>query len=250
MNDTENVEDQSLGRSSSPQVLTRTFNLTISPKEPVTKECQEAIVRYVKKECAYSYVVVETGKSGKLHLHACMIFSTHREKKKLQENINNRIVRKTGHPSAKNGLATQVQVCPGHKWYDEYLRKEEGVIVLHDAYDREHVEPYFPEVALQEYLQNHTRSSGPADKYMAEHKRQWIDRFPDDTSYESAIQYLKHRMYVLEDMIIIQDKRRLCQLAYSLYEYRNQITDACVEEINHGSRMTGNSDVARVYKAS
>ena len=58
-----------------------------------------------------------------------------------------------------------------------------------------------------------------------EHKRRWIDRFPDDSSYESAIQYLKHRMYVLEDMIIIQDKRRLNQLAYSLYEYRNQIID-------------------------
>ena len=75
---------------------------------------------------------------------------------------------------------------------------------------------------------------------MAKHKKLWIERFPDDSSYECAIQYLKHRMYVLEDMIIIQDKRRLCQMAWALYEYRNQLIKPCVEEINHGARMSGN----------
>lgn len=233
------AEDLSLGRSSSPQVLTRTFLLTVSTKDPVTEQLQKAIVSYVREQCAYGYVVTEHGKSGKLHLHAVLVYDTHREKKKLQENINNRIVKKNGHPEAKNGLATLVQVCPGHRWYDEYLNKEEDVTVLYDNYNRELVTDYFPTEAVQEYLQTHTRASGPADKHMAEHKRRWIERF-DDPSYESAIQYLKHRMYVLEDMMIIQDKRRLCQLAYSLYEYRNAIIDANVEERNHGARMTGN----------
>jgi hypothetical protein len=65
-------------------------------------------------------------------------------------------------------------------------------------------------------------SSGPVDKHMAEHKRRWIE-FSEDGSYESAIKYFKTRMYVLEDMMIIVNKRKLCQLAYALYEYRNQI---------------------------
>lgn len=235
------AEDRSLGRSSGPQVLTRTFHLTVSTKDPVTEQCQLAIVNYIREQCEYGYAVAETGKTGKLHVHAILIFGSHREKKKLQENITNRIVKKHGHPEAKNGVAVYVQVCPGHKWYDEYLKKEEGRILLYDNYDRESVTDYFPTEAVQEYLQTHTRSNGPADKHMAEHKRRWIDRFPDDGSYECAIQYLKHRMYVLEDMMIIQDKRRLNQLAYSLYEYRNQIISADVEDRNYAGRMTGNS---------
>lgn len=231
-------EDPSLGRSSGPQVLTRAFLLTISPREPVTEELQKSIVSYVKLQCQYSYVVTETGKSGKLHLHALLVFATHREKKKLQENINNRIVQKNGHPTAKNGLATLVTCQHDHKWYDEYLRKEESVHVLFDNYHRELVTPYFPEPEVQAYLQTHCRTGGPVDKHMAEHKRRWIE-FSADGSYESAIKYLKTRMYVLEDMVIIQDKRRLTQLAYALYEYRNQIVDMNAEENAHKGRMDG-----------
>lgn len=227
--------------SSCPHVLTRTFLLTVSTRDPVTVECQQAIVNYAREQTDYAYIVTETGKSGKLHLHAVLVFDKHRDKRKLQSNITDRLVKKNGHPDAKGGIAVYIQVCPGHKWYDEYLNKESDRVVLYNHYDRDAVTEYFPTEEVQEFLQTHTRSSGPVDKHMAEHKRRWIERFPDDSTYECAIQYLKHRMYVLEDMIIIQDKRRLNQLAYTLYEYRNQITTTDVEDRNYAGRMTGNS---------
>lgn len=233
-------EDHPLGRSSTPQVLTQSFQLTVSPREPVTKECQDAIVNYIRGNCTYGFCVLETGVSGKLHLHALMIYDNHKEKKKLQENITNRQVRPNGHPGAKNGLAVKVQVCPGHKWYDEYLRKEDTYVIIYDNYDRERVTSYFPSEAVQEFLQVRHNTSGPCDKHMAGHERQWIELYPDDGSYESAIQYFRVRMYVKRDMIVIEDKRRLCQKAWALYEYRNQIITPCVEELNHGSRMSGN----------
>lgn len=234
-------EDLALGRSSGPQVLTRTFCLTVSTRDPVSQECQQAIVNYCRSNTVYAYVVTENGQSGKLHLHAVMVFESHKDKKKLQENITVRYVKPNGHPEAKNGLAVKVQVCPGHKWYDEYLKKEQTHVVLYNNYDRESVTQYFPTEAVQEFLQTHTRSGGPVDKHMAEHKRRWTEQCPTDSSYECAIQYLKQRMYVLEDMIIITDKRRLNQLAYSLYEYRNQIITTDVEDRNYAARMTGNS---------
>lgn len=227
-----------MGRSSGPQVLTRAFLLTVSPRDPVTQALQVAIVNYIKLQCQYGYVVTENGKSGKLHLHALLVFSAHRDKKKLQENINNRIVQKNGHPCAKNGVATLVTCQYDHKWYDEYLRKEDSVHVLYDNYNREAVTSFFPEPEVQEFLQTHRRTGGPVDKHMAEHKRRWIE-FSGDGSYESAIKYLKTRMYVLEDMIIIQDKRRLTQMAYALFEYRNQIVEMNAEENSHKGRMDG-----------
>jgi len=38
---------------------------------------------------------------------------------------------------------------------------------------------------------------------------------------EGSLSYLKHRMYVLRDMIPIANKRKLCQKAFMYYEYRN-----------------------------
>lgn len=228
-------EDPSLGRSSGPQVLTtRTFLLTVSTKDPVTEECQNAIVRSSRESCVYSYIVTETGKSGKLHLHALLIYETHRDKKKLQENITNRLVRKHGHPEAKNGLAVLVQVAPGPRWYHEYLRKESGVRVLYDNYDPEKALKYYPDKATQEFLQTHTRISGPADQHIAEHERRWIEH-SEDPSYESAIHYLRHRMHVLRDMIVIQDSRRLCQLALALHHHRTKFTGITSEERRYGS---------------
>lgn len=236
------AEDPPLGRSSGPQVLkTQTFHLTVSTRDPITSACQEAIRSYVMTHCCYYYVVTETGKSGKLHLHAIMVFDNPKIGKKLQENINNRIVRAHGHPEAKNGLATVVQVCPGHKWYDDYLKKEPGRVVIANKYDRDAVTEYFPTEAVQEFLQARTRAGGPSDKHMAEHKRRWIE-YAIDSSYESAVKYLKYRMYVLEDMVIIQDKRRLTQMAYALYEYRNQIIEPNSMEISHFTTMTSRFD--------
>lgn len=237
---TVSLRDSSLGSPSTPQPLrvdTRTFHLTISTRDDVKSEVIEQIVCLCKVQCKYGYVVTEHGKSGKLHLHAILVFEGHRDRAKLQENINARIVRKY-HSEARGGIATKVQVCPGHKWYDEYLRKEDGVRVYYDKYDRDSVTSYFPVQAVQEYLQTHTRSSGVADKYMAEHERQWI-LYSDDTSYFGAVKYLKHRMNVKRDMMVIQDNRRLCQLAYALYEFRNQVDEPNAEQLSHYTKMEG-----------
>lgn len=240
-------EDRPLGRSSGPEVLkddgiiTKTFLLTVSPKEPVTVECQNAIRTYIMTHCTFFYVVLETGRSGKLHLHAVMVFETHKVKKKLQENINNRLVRPCGHPEAKNGIATKVQVCPGHKWYDEYLKKETGVKVIANHYDRDLVTAYFPTEEVQTVLQVLSRSRGNSDQLMAEHERQWA-AFSLDSTYESCVRYLKDRMYVKRDLLVITDKRRFCQFAFALYEYRNQITEPTSYELSHFTTMTTKFD--------
>jgi len=204
----------------------KTFLLTVSTKDPVTLDCQEALVKYVVTNCAYSYVVTETGKSGKLHVHAMLVFERTREKRKLQENITMRIVRVNGHPEAKNGLAVKVTTQYNHKWYDEYLKKESDCVVLHDTYDRSAVTSYFPTEAAQDFLiaSKHHRAS---DEHIDNHVQRWITMYPDDSSSYSAARYLYYRMYKTRDLVVMQDKRRLSQLAQCLHEYRTSCTEPC-----------------------
>lgn len=58
--------------------------------------------------------------------------------------------------------------------------------------------------------------------YWIDHEQRWINRFPEDSSYESAIRYLKERMFVLRDMEPISDPTKLRQTAFTLYGYRNK----------------------------
>lgn len=206
--------------------------MTVSPKDPVTQECQKAIVKYIQCNCVYGYVVSEHGKSGKLHLHCIMVFDQHKDRAKMQENITVRQLRPNGHPEAKNGRAVLVTVAYKHDWYDTYLKKETDFEVLYNKYDREEVTAFFPPESTQEFLQSTKRSTGlPADLFMHNHVQRWVEMHPDASSPIDAVTYLKTRMFKLKDMVVIHDPRRLTQIARSLYSYRFEITKPCDKEV-------------------
>lgn len=218
--------------ASTQEIVTRTFLMTVSPKDPVTEDCQRALVRYIRSNCQYGYVVSEHGKSGKLHLHATLAYDTHIEKKKLQANTLTRILHKYGHPDAKGGIALKVTVQYNHDWYDAYLKKETDSTVLFDKYDRDAITELFPSKSTQEYLQSarHAAAPGlPADPFVHNHVQRWIEMHPDASTALDAARYLYERMYVLQDMVCIQDKRRLAQLSQCLYEFRTKQTEPCIE---------------------
>ncbi|MEO5355425.1 MAG: hypothetical protein H7835_19740, partial [Magnetococcus sp. XQGC-1] len=108
-------------------------------------------VKWVKKNSHMSYIVAESGESGKRHLHAVIIFKESRISKKLHENIWDRFV-KPYHADSVGRYAVKVQVCPGNDWYNTYLKKEADVEVLYDNYNPEDACDYFPTEEVQEAL--------------------------------------------------------------------------------------------------
>jgi len=68
----------------------------------------------------------------------------------------------------------------------------------------------------------------------------WTAYTTDDT-YESAVTWFKHAMYVEQTMPVIFDKRRLCQLAFALHEMRTKTIEPCAEE----KRYEGQADRLR-----
>lgn len=211
--------------------------VTVSPKEDISKECLERCIRELGKYQG-AYAVLERGTSGKLHLHAACCAFNCKETKHWKEQWVNIMIKY--HPDSNKKKGVDVRVMYDHRWYQEYLKKEEGVQIVYDKYNAEIIGNYFPTEEVQTKLQAISNKCNVGDKYMAEHEERWINYDPDNTSYESAIEYLKYRMNYVRDLQVIRDKRHLCNLAFALYEYRNKIFKPCVEEINHGSRMSGN----------
>lgn len=70
---------------------------------------------------------------------------------------------------------------------------------------------------------------------------EWSVKDPDDASYESAVSFVKYRMYVLKKTPYFLDRRKLKEMCWFMYEHRNGIHAVNVDEKSYGNLMTGNT---------
>lgn len=227
----QNLEDSPLGMSSVPQssLPTRAFLLTVSVKGDISDDCVKEIVKHIDKTTDYSYVVTEFGENDKRHLHAVMLYKDPRTSRKIQDNVWQRFV-KPFHPDSIGRIAVKVQVCPGNKWYDEYLQKEQAVTVHHDAYDREAALDYFPTQAVQEALMATHEHKGVACAWLEQDVITWSGSTFENTP-EGALMYLNHRMYVVKNMVPIACPRKLTEKSLMYWKYRNQVISPTEREL-------------------
>jgi len=205
----------------------KTFLVTISPKGDVEKKCEESLLKWVEKNSDYGYVVAERGKNGQRHLHMCLAFEVARSKQRMQEDLWKFKVRKF-HPESIGKIAVVVTVSYDHRWYDEYLRKETGVEVLYDYYDRDKITELFPPREVQQLL-TELKGKRVCDTYMHEHCLLWQETdLP--VSVAGALRFLRERMFKEKTMNVIQDDRRVRQLALALYRYRSEDCGQSMED--------------------
>ena len=208
---------------------TRAFLVTISTKGDVEHECVQKLVAHWSKCTAHAFVVSEFGENGKLHLHAVLLYKENRLRCKLHENLWTRFV-KPFHPDSIGEYAVVVQVCPGNKWYDDYLRKESDSTVLFDSYDREAAEAYFPSQAVQEALMEHGNRKGMAAPHVDKRVAAWAAS-AFENSPAGALTYLQHCMYVEKTMVPLDDLRRLTSKSVMYWKYRNGHTAPTEREL-------------------
>ena len=180
----------------------KTVLVTLSVPGDISTECVDSFAKYVRKVTVHAYVVTERGESDRAHVHACLIFKDARPARKIQENVYARFV-KPFHPDAIGRHAVQVQVMPGHKWYDENLQKECDKQVHVDTYDREQITDYFPSAAVQGSLQTIHSTSKTAAPHIMRDVIAWEATEFDNTAL-GALEYLRHRMFVVRDMVPLQ----------------------------------------------
>lgn len=200
-------------------VSVRAFLLTVSTKGDISEECLTKLVKWMSKSTVHAYAVTENGESGKLHFHAALVFKTPQNKPHLANQLFTRYV-KPFHPDSVGKVAIKLVAMPGHKWYDDYLRKESGVQVLYDTYDRDAVDSYLPTQAEQEVLVS--RSGKPQlNAWWDKHVEGWkASEFTDDAP--GAIYYLTDCMH--KNIIqVMRDDRVLTDTAYALWKRRHGI---------------------------
>jgi len=111
-----------------------------------------------------------------------------------------------------------VTVAYNHYWYDDYLKKEKDVEILNDEYDRDAISAMFPPPEVQQMLVE-SKGKRVCDAYMHEHCLLWSETdLP--VSVSGALRYLRERMFKEKTMMVIQDERRVRQLALAIYRYR------------------------------
>lgn len=219
----------------------QSFRVTVSVKGDLSKEAETKILTYLRKKTLYAFVVAEHGGSAKRHLHAAVVMKEAMEGNDLVGYIWKLV--QPVHPDSIRKYAVKKNAMVNHDWYDEYLRKETGVEVLYDKYDRDAVAGFFPTDAEQQLLMDHVvadTNDKPADPYFDRLEKEWTEYDPHESDYESAARFLNYIMFVARTERCISDTRRFNQIAWTLYKYRNKRLDVDVDTKNYGNQMTGN----------
>ena len=66
-----------------------------------------------------------------------------------------------------------------------------------------------------------------ADPDFHEHEQRWMEMC-EEVSFSSALRYLRTRMFIDKDMVVIIDESQLHQLALALYRYRSGDVDESI----------------------
>lgn len=212
-----------------PQLETKSFLVTVSVKNDLSVESEDKLVKYFRANTLMHHAVIEHGESGKRHLHACIIFKDSKLKAKIQSNVWERFV-KPFHSDSIGKFAVKVQVCPGNKWYEEYLRKESDVQVLSTNWNPEEAKSHFPTQQVQEALQAKSKLASVAAPHVESRIIEWTSS-EFENSPEGALRFLNHCMYVLKNMVPISDPRKITEKSLMFYKYRNGVTDPTEREL-------------------
>jgi len=207
----------------------RAYQLTLSVKGDLSPESQDLYLAYVRKHTLMHYVVIELGANGRRHLHSLLIFKRDMDPRKLKDNVWSRYI-KPYHPDSMAKRAVLIQVCPGNRWYDEYLQKEVSREVLSDTWNREQAESYFPSQAIQEALIEKSKQGKQACPWLTEDVNTWSESTFENTP-EGALMYLKDRMFVKRNLVPISDPRKRTEKALMYWEYRNGVISPSEREL-------------------
>lgn len=173
---------------------------------------------------------MENGSSGcHRHMHALFVYKTPRDPRKIKDNVWNRFV-KLHHADAIARHAVKVQVCPGPKWYDEYLQKESTREVISNTWIPEDAEEFYPTVQIQEALMAKAKLGSVACPWLDEDIITWTASTYENTPV-GALQYLKDRMFIKKNLVPISDKRKLTEKSLLYWEYRNQVISPSEREL-------------------
>lgn len=207
-----------------------TWEITISTKEDVHINCARDVVAYLKKKCAYGFVVLE--RSSKWHLHAAVCFKQPMEKKHFEETIWAKVEK--FHADSIKRYALKSTVQSDHDWRDNYLAKTTDRQILWDHYVKDEYDKCFPSKLEQAELQNAAEAKRPIagdakDPYYAKLESEW-EEYTTEDSYESALKFLHYSMNVARTMRVIADPRRIQQTAWALHRYRTKAMEPTYAE--------------------
>lgn len=173
-----------------------------------------------------------------------LAFEEPKNKKHLKSNIWQQQVRPY-HPTSIGGKAVNLHVCPGRKWIDEYLQKEDTVEIIASVLPQEELghEPiyaFFPTQEQQESLM--AAKDKVLDMFYANHKKthkDWLHERTFVSATATAHEYFKYRMFVTKDMRVIANSRRVHQINCAMLAYATESQKLTALELQQHRKENG-----------
>lgn len=196
------------------QEAIRTFAITLRPRGGILDEQVDTLVKYIKKQCDYYYIITE--KTGiERHIHAGIFL----KKKKTKSNFTTDILRlyKDLDPEEKSVMRKGIRVMFNADFLGEYMEKDDDTVVLEkNLPEASTMDSYFAEVPLP-------KKKGPqaTDTFYDNLEKLWYEykRPIDEPTPKNLRNFLMRMMNYERKIRVIADNRKIFYISNALARY-------------------------------
>lgn len=205
-------------------VAIRSFSVTLRPLNGVDDEHISRLVKWVKKNCEYYFVITEK-LDHERHVHAAVFLKN----PKTPSNFSTDMIRlfKDLSVEEKSVFRKGIKSMYNSDWINSYLEKGDDTVVIERNLPEEAtMDAYFSEVPDK-------RKKGPscADPFYANLEKLWWEyKRPIEETNPSNLRNFLMRMMNKERLIrVIADNKKIFQISCALSRYINKETSWNVE---------------------
>lgn len=200
-----------------------TYAITHRPKNGVTEDDIETIVKWCSKKCKYYKVITEKDHDER-HIHAAVFLT----EPTCRSNVVKSVMRLYPDlaPEEKMVLRQGIKVSGSAQWLD-YLAKGDSTKVIQDNLpERKHLEGFYEQPDLPLKVRKNLSYYGRLEKLWYEH----VD--PDKVQNpENCRHFLFNMMYNKRLIDVIRDDKTIIQTSRHLARYLNRVKESVIEKM-------------------
>jgi len=208
----------------SQQLSVRSYALTFRPRDGISDVQVSTMVKWIKKNCDYYYVITEKTDHER-HLHAGLFL----KKKKTSSNFATDMLRlfKELDVEEKATLRKGIKFMYNNDFITNYLNKgDDTVVVERNLPEEKHLSSYFSEIPAPK-----KRGPTATDPYYANLEKLWYEykRPIEECNPNNIRHFLMNMMNNERKIRVIADNKKIFSISCALSRYINKETSWNVE---------------------
>lgn len=209
-----------------PPSTYRSYAFTFRPRDGVKGEHDDVLVKWIRKNCEYYYLVSEK-LDAERHLHCGVFLKRAKTRSNFSQDMA-RLFAKYIDDDERRVLKRGVRIMYNYDFIQNYLDKDDDTdVLLSNLPERQRLDAYWPPSAEQEKAQ----AMAATDKYYAKLELLWNTHISPgvECTRETCRDFLFDMMYAKRLIRVLRDDKAIVSVAKNLHRYVTKMSRSDVD---------------------